>query len=619
MLFDTGRISNDSLYLVSHNLRRIWNPFVSILGSNAEDIKQSFIDSGVASNDAYAQEEVMARFEDAFEMDVTKSKTGFNADVSTVYAVGTDVPKAELIIENRNSELKLFVYEDETWSRMTFEKRLLGGFLFCIFTMPVDINVCFRSFDLNCSVPELACAVSDCQDLCTLQQCIAHSNSVLTAWIPGSAIGYLERNSKMQSVAQKLLNIKKHIPASELYGYGPNSLLQILKVDHSNIDSGTSTAHKDFDKRLMNTFIGNDMGVNFKDGGFVSIEFPRPVKVNCAAVACHLQDTPQRPVMTLFAYVNSVRILLLTGHVDASNTFKKFEFNLIESHKFELHVNRANTGFAYARLGLIPTSNVYSNWSSCIDACGGTTYRIKNKVQEQRACPVECDWVASPWSRCTVNCTQTREVYCGEGLFRSDYRNCTKVNNLITQRQCYVDDCTAVPGSDKFYETMKRVPYRLKYKDTRTTWNWKGGQHPDGEYHALILALKMTMTFQDIEEHLVFKIGDYSAVFEYNQLTIKLKDYMYFDYNQGRQNNTIGKVLYIAISAADPSKPTMSAVSVRFDNNNWITEQVRNEWWTGDKSITMSPMITAMYWYSSRDVEIPLSDLQFAAECLVQC
>jgi hypothetical protein len=93
----------------------------------------------------------------------------------------------------------------------------------------------------------------------------------------------------------------------------------------------------------------------------------------------------------------------------------------------------------------------------------------------------------------------------------------------------------------------------------------------------------------------------------------------HFDYNQGRQNNTIGKVLYIAISAADPSKPTMSAVSVRFDNNNWITKQVRNEWWTGDKSITMSPMITAMYWYASPNVEIPLSDLQFAAECLVQC
>ena len=65
-----------------------------------------------------------------------------------------------------------------------------------------------------------------------------------------------------------------------------------------------------------------------------------------------------------------------------------------------------------------------------------------------------CERVAREWSRCSSDCLQTREVFCGKGSYVADVNECKERKQKLKEQKCYVDDCISDPGTTWFYEAM---------------------------------------------------------------------------------------------------------------------------------------------------------------------
>ena len=630
-LFDSRQVSLTG-GILSTQLPAEWNPTVEIYGMTADEIMKMYV--GVGMTEEAAKKRVMEKFDLLFEASISSSLTGFNADISGVSAVGKPLSSGEVIVETYEGKTKIFTKSpkrSKQWTEAVFDDIMKGSFVFCVVAgSEVHISGFFESSDLDCRNVDVACLVSDCDGVCENQQCIASTNGMLNAWVEGGAVEYLKQNYEQQHAIQTLLGIKtsvKQKPWGEVYDHGPSSFLNVLKVRGKNIESHTSTSHPDYKKRLLNTFVGNSMGVYFNEGGFVSIEFPNAVHVNCAAVSADcLEGTP---VLALFGYKiigNQVKkTLLLTTQMQKSNVFHAFEFHGIRAKKFELHVTHENTGFTYARLGNIRSDHTYTDFADC-NECGGVTSRVVNGQKQVLPCPVHCEWVASEWSRCNSDCLQKREVFCGKAGYVADVSECKEREHTKRKEQkCYVDDCISDPGTSRFYEAMvlssqrATIPYRLMYKNQINTWNWSGGQKEKGEVHCVIMAVNKIDFRSDghgsFHEDEIMFLGGISVYVDPHKITVTLGSVAVFDEDQTEQSKNI----FIAILAKDPPRRARCTVSVCVEGGMWKSQSINSEWFPGTKSVVIGSAVYRLYWYANEEHEIPIEHAQEAAKCLLQC
>ena len=590
-----------SKHFTSYTLPPEWNPSTKISSQTAGEVRDMYIETGIV-NPYNAHLRVMSEFNVVFPPITVKSKTGFHGD--KVDIVAKQVPKSQIIVEIFNGIVKIMIKRNTKWLISTFNNTLEDEYVYCILP-PSTINACFRSSPQDCSVAD-ACAIMDCES-CIYQSCVASSDNVLLGWIEGGAIGFLEANAKKLTVQTELLGIKKHKPMSKIYGYGPDALLNVITMSHFNITAHTSTQHVDLTKRLMNVFLGNSMSVYFNEGGFVSIEFPQDVRVNCAAIATQLEDTAKQPLFSLFAYdENNSKMLLSIGNVRQSKEFTKFEFKEVKAKKFELLVTESKTGMTYARLGLVETFNVFTAYEKC-PGCGGVTKRNVNGEFQEHTCPVRCKWLPQPWGACNSECTQFRTIACGAGSFTADDLNECEGEPPPNKQECFTGDCVVAPGSPEYFEKIivedTVIKYRMKYQNSHVSWDWQGGQKARGEFHGLIMALKL-----DFLREVIFQIGDIRCIIDQKNVEIVMGSSATINYNPRNAGDAAGQYLFLAMEAADPPQDLYSTVSVGF-RGKWYNKKGGSAWFPGDRTITISPYVYRMFWYAS-PVRIPRRQLE---------